>query len=155
MVDQLLDGLPCLGGQAGGCGVSHGAGGLGELVGAPEQGAGTAAYISTIGQPDREEGKTGRQPDRPRSASLYKFGDLDDRRAGLLLRRADGNAGGRRQSGRGRSVEWLPDVQVQRRDRPSLAPVRLRQRATCLLYTSSEPTRLGMISYAVFCLKKK
>ena len=24
----------------------------------------------------------------------------------------------------------------------------------CLLYTSSEPTRLGMISYAVFCLKK-
>src|SRR5450756_912930 len=26
---------------------------------------------------------------------------------------------------------------------------------TCLLYTFSEPTRLGMISYAVFCLKKK
>src|SRR5450756_3069183 len=26
---------------------------------------------------------------------------------------------------------------------------------SCLLYTSSEPTRLGMISYAVFCLKKK
>ena len=26
-----------------------GVGGLGELVGAPEQGAGTAAYISTIG----------------------------------------------------------------------------------------------------------
>src|SRR5450756_22131 len=25
----------------------------------------------------------------------------------------------------------------------------------CLLYTSPEPTRLGMISYAVFCLKKK
>src|SRR5450759_1183108 len=24
-----------------------------------------------------------------------------------------------------------------------------------ILYTSSEPTRLGMISYAVFCLKKK
>src|SRR5428012_3314 len=25
----------------------------------------------------------------------------------------------------------------------------------CLLYTSPSPTRLGMISYAVFCLKKK
>ena len=49
MVDQLLDGLPCFGGQAGGFGVSHGVGGLGELVGAPDQGAGIAAYISTIG----------------------------------------------------------------------------------------------------------
>ena len=27
--------------------------------------------------------------------------------------------------------------------------------ADCLLYTSSEPTRLRRISYAVFCLKKK
>jgi len=49
MVDQLLDGLPCFGGQAGGFGVSHGVGALGELVGAPDQGAGIAAYISTIG----------------------------------------------------------------------------------------------------------
>lgn len=43
MVDQLLDGLPCLAGQAeDGFGVSHGVGGMGELVGAPEQGAGFA-----------------------------------------------------------------------------------------------------------------
>jgi hypothetical protein len=42
VVDQLLDGLPCLRGQAGGCGVSNGVGGLGELVDAPEQGAGVA-----------------------------------------------------------------------------------------------------------------
>jgi hypothetical protein len=50
MVDQLLDGLPCLGGQACGCGVSHRVGGLGELVGEPEQGAGIAAVLVDQGR---------------------------------------------------------------------------------------------------------
>ena len=49
-----------------GFGVSHGVGGLGELVGAPEQGAGIAASISTIGNLIEKKGKTGWQPDRPR-----------------------------------------------------------------------------------------
>src|SRR5665648_713381 len=60
----------------------------------------------------------------------------------------------------GRSLEDLWSGAHQRRasrvvDGKGVPSRRAMVSSTCLLYTSPKPTRLGMISYAVFCLKKK